>query len=292
MAIYQKILVALDGSQESYEALRYALSFAKFCPAQILGLTVIQLKGNVSSALSLILGMEDLLLKGASAILKKAEEIASEHGIEIKTIIKKGDPVSEIIDCALSEGCDLIVIGKTGKTGLAKLLLGSTAYNLVAHSPVDVLVIPKGARLNLDKILVPTDGSGPAQRAAQKAISLANSSQGMVILLSCIEEEIFLIEPGALPVETLEKFRAAQTQALQEAQNVLVKRCELEGIPCQTLLKEGQPFEIILNIAKEKEVGLIAMGSYGRTGLKKLLLGSVAEKVLALSEVPVLVVKS
>jgi nucleotide-binding universal stress UspA family protein len=62
MSIYQKILVALDGSEESFNALRYAINFAKKLMAEVLALTVVQLKGEVSSALSLFLGMEDLCL--------------------------------------------------------------------------------------------------------------------------------------------------------------------------------------------------------------------------------------
>jgi len=60
MSLYQKILVALDGSEESFNALRYAINFAKMLRAEVFALTVVQLKGEVSSALSLFLGMEDL----------------------------------------------------------------------------------------------------------------------------------------------------------------------------------------------------------------------------------------
>jgi nucleotide-binding universal stress UspA family protein len=62
MSIYQKILIALDGSEESFNALRYAINFGKKLKAEVLALTVVQLKGEVSSALSLFLGMEDLCL--------------------------------------------------------------------------------------------------------------------------------------------------------------------------------------------------------------------------------------
>lgn len=105
------------------------------------------------------------LKKGAESILKKAEAIASELGADISTLVRKGDPATEIIDCALTEGCELIVSGKTGKTGLAKALLGSTSYKLLAGSSVDVLIVPKTASFRLENLLVPTDGSGPAQKA-------------------------------------------------------------------------------------------------------------------------------
>ena len=293
MSIYQKILVALDGSEESFNALRYAINFAKKLKAEVLALTVVQLKGEVSSALSLFLGMEDLFKKGAESLLKKAEAIASELGADISSLVRKGDPATEIIDCALTEGCELIVSGKTGKTGLAKALLGSTSYKLLAGSSVDVLIVPKTASFKLENLLVPTDGSGPAQKAGYKAINLAKVFSAKLNLLSVVEVEPISFE-SEVPhlMETLERFIESQRKALASAQEALIKRCELEGVSCFSSIEDGVPHEIIIDFSAKKSIDLIVMGSYGKSGIKKFLLGSVTEKVVGLSEVPVLVVKS
>jgi len=293
MSTYQRILVALDGSDESFNALKYALSFAKKAKSEVYAATVVQLKGELSSALSLFLGMEDLLKKGAESIIKKAEGIASELGVEISTHIRKGDPAREIIDCALSEGCDLIVSGKTGKTGLAKALLGSTSYKLLTKSPVDVLIVPKKASFKLESILVPTDGSGPAQRAGYKAITLAKLFSTKLYLLSVVEIEPLFFEPETPKLmDTLENLIQSQRKAYTSAQEALSKRCELEGIPCIANIEKGVAHEVILDYSAKKAINLIVMGSYGKSGVEKILLGSVAEKVVGLSEVPVLVVKN
>jgi len=293
MSVYQKILVALDGSEESFNALRYAISLAKKLKAEVLALTVLQLKGELTSALSLFLGMEDLLRKGAEGILKKAEAIASELGADISTTVRKGDPATEIVDCSLTEGCNLIVAGKTGKTGLAKALLGSTSYKLLAGSSVDVLIVPKAASFKLENLLVPTDGSGPAQRAGYKAIDLAKVFSAKLNLLSVVEVEPIAFE-SEVPqlMETLEKFVESQRKALASAQETLAKKCELEGISCFSSIEDGVPHEKIIEFSAKKGIDLIVMGSYGKSGIKKFLLGSVTEKVVGLSEVPVLVVKS
>jgi nucleotide-binding universal stress UspA family protein len=293
MSIYQKILVALDGSEESFNALRYAINFAKKLKAEVLALTVVQLKGEVSSALFLFLGMEDLFKKGAESILKKAEAIASELGADISTLVRKGDPATEIIDCALTEGCELIASGKTGKTGLAKALLGSTSYKLLAGSSVDVLIVPKTASFKLENLLVPTDGSGPAQKAGYKAINLAEVFSAKLNLLSVVEVEPIAFE-SEVPhlMETLERFIDSQRKALASAQEALIKRCELEGKSCFSSIEDGVPHEIIIDFSAKKGIDLVVMGSYGKSGIKKFLLGSVTEKVVGLSEVLVLVVKS
>ncbi|MEW6587059.1 MAG: universal stress protein [Nitrospirota bacterium] len=70
------------------------------------------------------------------------------------------------------------------------------------------------------------------------------------------------------------------------------ERAELMRVKAEGLVKEGEPHEVITSAAKESEAGIIVMGSHGRTGLKRLLMGSVAERVLGYAPCPVLIVRS
>jgi nucleotide-binding universal stress UspA family protein len=136
-------------------------------------------------------------------------------------------------------------------------------------------------------ILIPTDGSEQAERGLTHGLALAKSLGARVSV-------IFVIEPfsevsGQL-IEALSsyvKLRKEQaTSALLRAANAAKEA----GVACETVqVENGQPHEAIIATAKEKGCDLIAMSSHGRSGLTMLLIGSVTNKVLALSKTPVLV---
>ncbi len=131
------------------------------------------------------------------------------------------------------------------------------------------------------------------QKAGYKARNLAKVFSAKLNLLSVVEVEPIPFEPEVPHLmETLERFIDSQRKALASAQEALIKRCELEGISCFSSTEDGVPHEIIIDFSAKKGIDLIVMGSYGKTGIKKFLLGSVTGKVVGLSEVPVLVVKS
>ncbi|BAU23268.1 uspA domain-containing protein [Caldimicrobium thiodismutans] len=286
--LYKKIMACLDGSEESFNAYRNAIRIAKELSAELLAINVVPLKTEISSALSLFLGMKDIFIKGGEKILKEAEEIAGEENFKVKLILDEGEPFQRIVDTALAEEVDLLVMGKTGKTGLAKGILGSTAMRTIGASPVDVLIIPKEKTLQFKKLLVPTDGSSYAEKATLRALEIAKTFKSEVFLLSVVEIPFELYEaPGEI---------AKLTETLKTSADELIRREKIkfksEGLSVQGLIMEGVPEERILETASKEDIDLIIMGSHGKTGLKRLLMGSVTEMVINTGDKPVLVVKS
>ncbi len=288
MINYAKILVGVDGSEEGFNALRNALSLAKKINAEVMVLYVLPIGSEVSSALSLFIGMKDLFKKGGEKVLKEAQAIAEEEGVQVKVRLEEGEPYSKLVDILYAEDMDLLVVGKSGKGGVARALLGSTASRVIGSSPVDVLVVPKNTTLDFRKILVPVDGSVYSEKAALKSLELATFFKSEVILLSVIEILFELYETTSEIIKLVEHYKIETEEFMRKLKNYFKE----EGIKVKTLIEEGIVEEKILEACEKEGVNFIIMGSHGKRGLKRLLMGSVTEKVLTLGSLPVLVVKN
>ncbi|MEN6329824.1 MAG: universal stress protein [Methanobacteriaceae archaeon] len=129
-----------------------------------------------------------------------------------------------------------------------------------------------------EKILVPTDGSEYAERAVDVALSLARELGARVVALHVLDEKLIM------PFEVLE----------EEGQNILKgvrKRGEEMNVPVDEIILFGNPRHDMAKIATKSGVDLVIIGTHGRTGVEKLLMGSVAENALKTVEVPVMLVK-
>jgi nucleotide-binding universal stress UspA family protein len=151
-----------------------------------------------------------------------------------------------------------------------------------------------GGYIMYRKILLPTDGSENAKRAGKHAIWLADASGADIIVLN-------VIEPYYPQISALPNFREGIYDDLRdEGKNVVESfRKDLEFSQCNgecktinlsTKIKEGKPYNEILEVVDKEEVDLIVMGASGRHGLDKFMLGSVTERVMRASKCPVMVV--
>jgi len=287
MALYQKILSCIDGSEESFQAYREALRFAKELGSQVMVITVVPVGQALTSALSLFIGMKDTFRKGAEKILKEAVSLAEEEGVKVKPILEEGEPYEKIVDTAYAEGIDLIVLGKTGKSGLARGILGSTAMRTLGASPVDCLVLPKESTLKIRRILLPVDGSIYSEKAGERALLLAKNFKAEVHLMHVVELPLELYETPAELVKLIE----TMTNEGEEIVRKMKVKFKEKGISAESYVLQGSVTEKILETAEKIEADLIVMGSHGKTGLKRLLLGSVTERVINFGKRPVLVVK-
>jgi nucleotide-binding universal stress UspA family protein len=135
------------------------------------------------------------------------------------------------------------------------------------------------------RILLATDGSKYSKSASERAIDFAFQYSGQIIAVSVVDvpAEFYGEAPGA--IEDLIK------KAKGYVEDVKI-RAESVGIKVETFVREGETYKTILDLAKDLNADTIVMGSHGRTGIRRLLMGSVTEKVIGYSTCPVLVVKS
>ncbi|MEW6750642.1 MAG: universal stress protein, partial [Candidatus Latescibacterota bacterium] len=283
----RKILVALDGSPASRNALEQSLHLATDHKSLILATTVMPaFAGDLD-----LTGVADTTaaIEGPGArILAEAREIArASRGFMIRTTLEEGEPYERIIALAAAEGCDLIVLGRHGRGHLASVFLGRVVTRVIGYGPpgIDVLVVPDEATIGWGRILLATDGSLYSEKATERALSFAQAYGESVQVLSVAttNDEFEALAPR-VQQELVHKAR--------EVVAAVVSRAGGRQITATGLVREGDAADCIIRQAQEEQVDAVVMGSHGRTGLPRLLVGSVTERVVGLAPCPVLVVNA
>ena len=265
-----KILVATERSAFSEGAVRESISLAKKCSSTLYVMSVVETNPEYET-----IGAEFLQKEEEEAVqyLKSIKAKASGEMLTCEVFLRRGDnPSRLIVEEANQKKTDMIVIGRRGRRGLEKALLGSAAAKVIGHAPCKVLVVPKAARMECKNILVATDGSEHADKAVGEAIEIAKHCGSRLIAVSVIHGE-----------EVQEKAEANVGGVVSAAQK--------GGVAVEAMTPIGKPYEVIAETAAGRGVDLIVMGTYGKTGLKKLLMGSTTEKVIGMAGCAVLVAK-
>lgn len=141
--------------------------------------------------------------------------------------------------------------------------------------------------------LVPVDFSKPSDAAVDHAVKLAQENKGKLILIHVIPTSALMMTgPDAATGTMIVEIERAQLDEAQSQMDKLVRRKKLKPGAFQSLIvKRGDPAQVIANHAKKHRAAMIVMGSHGRTGLRRLVLGSVAERTLRYARCPVMIVK-
>lgn len=281
---YRKVLVPVDGSESSFHALRQAFQFSSVEKSWI---TVVAVSPEYEGDLdTLVTGSNilELMHRPCKEALAKAKEIAAKEGYIIKTILEEGEPASRIIDIADAHNRELIIMGRRGLSNLERVFVGSVTQRVIGLSHGDVFVVPEGAPIAWKKILVATDGSAFSRAAVHRAIRFALSYGGEIEVVSVVDvhPELYGDAPGLVDDLTA-KAKAYAAEAVQTVTD--------NGISATAHVLEGAPYEVIPELATRVGAQVIVVGSQGRTGMHRLLLGSVAEKIIGFASCPVLVAK-
>jgi nucleotide-binding universal stress UspA family protein len=275
----KRILVATDSSVFSSGAEREAIKHAKTCGSQLYGMLVIEFNAEFFALAPQLL---EKIEEDAKAHMEGLKNRAAKENVACETIVREGEePYKLIIEEADNKKADLIVMGRRGKTGLMRVLMGNVTARVIGSSKRDVLVVPRAAVINWKNIVVATDGSKYSEAAARKALALSKGC----------------CEMGAVfAVAVLRKSATEDRVKISEdSLNEIKAHAEKYNIKVETSLIKEQPHEsiheTIIEYAKGKNADIIVMGSRGRTALQRLLMGSVTERVIGYSDCAVLVVK-
>lgn len=281
MGIPSKILVAVDGSETSSNALKQSFKLATDNST----ITVLSVSPHfqIDHPLSDVDNLNEILKNQAIKIIAEATSLAESDGVPIKTMIKEGVVYKNIIETAEESMSELVVMGRRGMTRIERALIGSDADRVVGHFRGSTLIIPRGSSLEFNSILIATDGSEYSDNALDEAISCAklhNSSLHIVNAVN-IADEIKALFPDA--------YKKTSDKASEYLKG-LSDEAERAGVNASIYLRKGPPYEVIVDLAKELNAGLIIVGSHGRTGLRKLFMGSVTKRVIGYAPCPVMVV--
>jgi nucleotide-binding universal stress UspA family protein len=289
--MYDHILVPTSGVEEPTPAAERAIDLATRCGATVHAIYVLE-SGRIP-----IQDGSQFVLNELSGVGKKAlrtvEERAREAGVEtVETGARDGVPHREILSYVEEESIDLVVMGTHGRKGLDRYLLGSVTEKVVRASPVPVLSVKREdaspEAVEYTDVLIPTDGSKGAEVAVDHGVEFAGLVGADVhgLYVTDVRATVPNVDDGS-QTAILDQLEAEGERATEYIETV----GRQAGLDATTAVVRGTPYAQIREYVVEHDVDLIAMGTHGRTGLERYLLGSVAEKVVRTADVPVLTVR-
>jgi nucleotide-binding universal stress UspA family protein len=298
------LLVPLDFSRASIQALKFAIAFGREFRA-VIHLVHVQ-PANEQTATSNAGG---LMLNCTDAIalmqdrLRKALRRQGRFCPDNCHVVS-GRPFEEICKLAREIKADLIVLPTRSLRGLKHVIFGSTAERVVCHAPCPVL-IPRGAEfksitwngaaattdLELRKILVPLDFTKCSLAGARYAARLAKHTGATLRLFHVVfpYPQLFAIDRVGAGLTPL--IKTAKARAREEMDEVL-EMSFLRGIPCETEIKTGPVINEICEESSRTGIDLVVTSTHGCTGFMHAVIGSVAEHVIRHAECPVIIVPS
>ena len=295
----KRILFATDFSRWARRAEDYACSLACSWKASLTVLCVAEFSPGLNP--DYLVNQQYLadLLKTASLQLVDLKGRAERRGIAVTTRVATGIPSEEVIAAAQAEDSDLIVVGTRGKTGLAHVLLGSTAERVIRGASCPVLTVRMepadiedtsvlSRPVTLERILVPVDFSDCSLDALGHAAVVAQQAKASLMLLH-------VLEPVSYGLDfTLGQSKARHTDAETWTKRLeeLVSTHQHPTMQVESRLRGGFPADSILDSAQTMPCDLIVMGTHGRRGISHTISGSVAEAVLRKALCPVITVRS
>jgi len=276
----EKLLVCTDESPDSQGALAVALNLARTAQCKVYLLQVLTLvplyemqTPDLLPPPTVNLEMQAAQEAAMRSRLEAWRAKAADLGVDLEPRLRSSTSAYDGIREEAEElKPDWIIMGRHGLTGLARLLMGSVTARVIGHSRVNVLVVPQGTTLEFKRLLVASDDSSFSAAAWEEALSITQR----------MGSHLFAISVAATDGE-LTTARAVVQKLEAEAKR--------RGVALETAVPRGQPDQAIIHWAQTKQVNLIILGSHGRTGLRKLLMGSVVERVIGQAPCPVLVVK-
>lgn len=292
MGPLKHILLATDGSESCEGAIKEAIYLAQFYIAKLSVINVLETNPEFETEGLKFVEKMELAAREHLELIRKA---AAAQNVEVEAIVRRTDqPYKAIIEEAAKMKSDVIVMGRRGRTGLEKMLMGSVAAKVIGYAPCKVLVVPRLARISCKSILIATDGSKYSVVAAAEAVGIAKRCKSDLIIISSVHTEaLSSMSPDTGYTQSQQETIAKQELDRAEKSIAGVKElAEKEGIRAEGIIAEGRPYEAIVKAAKDRNIDLIVVGSHGRTGISRFLMGSVTERVIGHAESAVLVVKA
>ena len=313
MAGYTRIILPLDGSEASEQALPHVAALAARLSLPVQLLFAVE-PDSPAIAQSLYAGQqwnapESTRAARAEDYLERIAASMSSDGLQVETNIPLREPANAIVEEASENPGALIVMASHGRSGLARWWMGSVA-DKVLHLSDNPLVIVRvqdqSAALHQsapERLIVPLDGSEMAELSLPHVAFLATAMDLPVKLLQIVPSEseyysYMAIGPGVMPtsIPSSPSIQEMIEMADRKSQGYLAdvtSRLTGQGVgSVQTQVVMGTPADSIVDLATAETGAMVVMTTHGRTGVGRMMLGSVAERVVRQSGCPVLLVRA
>jgi nucleotide-binding universal stress UspA family protein len=298
MTELKHLLVAIDFNESSQEAIATAVALAKRLSAALTVTHTWEVPAYTYPGLALV--PADLLGPVEEAARSAVAATLADVHKQVpwaKSVLRQGLAANETLALIEETKPDLVVIGTHGRKGVARALLGSVAERIIRLSRAPVLTVRHlqdgplqtegiGSSPLPQRILVPHDFSDGSHHALSFALVLAARLGALVTVLHAYEIPVGFPSPLQVTADLLGAVHASARKELDE----VVALARRPGVVVESLLCQGPAWSEIDTAARERRADLIVMGTHGRRGIARALLGSVAEKVVRTATCPVLTV--
>lgn len=274
MKLLDNILLGEDYGKYSPNTLNVAIDLAKVFESKITPIYV--LPDDIVNEKA-----KHLLEDTARSKLRETVKFISENGVETgEAILEFGSTSDAIVNAASAINASLVVLGAGDTTEKQKFKLGTTTERIIQKSEKPVFVVKDNSPLNIQQILCPIDFSSASKRALKNAILICRKLKAKLTILSVCEiGTSWLVSDEVMKIENANKHDKHKSKF-----DDFLKDVNLAGIDWVKEIPKGNPSEEILSTISRIKVDLLVMGTTGKTGLNRLILGSVTEKVIR--EVP------
>jgi nucleotide-binding universal stress UspA family protein len=279
--LFERILVPLDGS-ETAEA---ALAYVALLPSERVRLLAVESdRANLTAVCT--------TARDCRTYLEAVAAPLREQGRDVDTLVAFGNPAEQIL--ALAAAADLVVLGSHGHGGVKRFVLGSVADEVARHAPVPVMVVRGGAVLppavQLTRIVVPLDGSDLAEQAVPVAAAVAADLGVPVHLMRVLDVDALraTVQAG---IHAAAAYLRSQEEIQRYAEEYLaeqVQQLRNRDLTATAEVLIGSPAVTLLDAIRPDD--LVVMTTHGRGGVRRWLLGSVADKLVRAAAAPVLLV--
>ncbi len=287
----QKLMLTLDGSELSELAVPLARGLARATQAEIVLFR--------AAAAQVVPGLDPSYMQvqvvaEAQQYLEAWEDRLRSAGFNVTSVVSYGPAAEQIVDMAEFLGVDLIVMSTHGRSGLGRWVYGSVADKVLRASNVPVLLVrardyqPQAEEVMPSRLLVPLDGSKLAEAILPYVAELASKLEASVVLFQALPPvEEALMEEGRV-VAYVDELMAQRATAAKKYLEEVGARLTVDGVSSEVRVAFGSAPEEIIQNAHQLGVDMIAMSTHGRSGVSRWVYGSVADRVLRGSGLPVL----
>jgi len=316
--MFERILVPLDGSPRAEQALPVAARIARASGGSVILVQVVSPPIDYGGGLTQTPLMTEEVIETELALsssyldrVAKARELAE---IETTTEVMFGLPAQDILAIAESRSVDLIVMCSHGRTGFTRWVLGSVAQKIAHHCPVPLLVLREGKLLPLESppdaarhltALVPLDGSPLAEAAlfpaANLVAALVAPAAGALHLMQVVKQLSTTADEGFITQLNEETVERAKTYLMSVKERLQAGLKDRKLTIIWSVALDADAADAIIGTAEQREqqegaeglggCDLIAMSTHGRSGLERWVMGSVMERVLGATKLPMLIVR-
>lgn len=296
MASFKNVVCGSDLSEASDEAVRQAGALAAESGARLTIVSAVTLSYGIGTDFPIppafpVMDAEAIRKQLTAELERQLARAAAGRSAQIEVVVDAPSAAAAIVRSADAKGADLVVVGSRGATGLRRLALGSVAEGVVRHASSSVLVARPSPSTR--RVLVATDLSEPSLPAVTAANDEARRRKAKLTVLHCMDFPPTMMAMGFAPLVPAppEDPNSRVAQAKVAAAKVREAIARL-GVDAEVVVDQGPPRAAIPNIAEQLPAELVVVGTRGRTGLKRLLLGSVCESVVRHAHCSVLAVRA